>query len=155
MALRVLFLIHLLILVSGCVNSKAIEYLAVEIAKGEEVLNAALEFCGGLGELTQNCDSWKGANLVIDLNGRKMRIAGNSDGSVILVMHDQDVCSVFEEYCLTPESNANYKAIEAELTGNGLEVLRVNPVAAAKHIAGYKITVTGDGYSTLKSYAIP
>ena len=142
----------LLTLFAGCVNTEAIEYLQVDDAKGKKVFNAATEFCGGLGNLTQSCDAWQGANLQIEISKQKMRIAGNEGGTLILIMHSKDICGV-GEYCVTLENNISYEVVKEKLVKNGLSIKKINTVAVSHHISGYLASVNGDAYSLLKSYA--
>lgn len=147
-----IFVFFPLLLLSGCINSKAIDYLAVDDAKGNDILNVATKFCGSIGKLTQSCDAWQGANLQIEISNQKMRIAGNQDGDLILIMHSKDVCG-FGESCVNRENNDSYAIVKETLMNHGVTINHVNAVGLNNFISGYLIAVNGDAYSVLKAYA--
>ena len=82
---------------------------------------------------------------MIEIEGEKGRVAGSTDGSVLLVMLEDEL------KLDTFELNHLSHLIEDFLTTKGLSINEMQAMAGNGETAGYFFVFNGDAYSLLKS----
>ncbi len=98
--------------------------------------------------LTQDCSIFSYATRIIEIEGKKGRIAGSADGSVLLIMlKDELKLDTFELNHLS-------HLIEDFLTTKGLNITEMQAMAANGETSGYFFVFDGDAYSPLKTLTV-
>jgi hypothetical protein len=98
--------------------------------------------------LTQDCSIFSYATRMIEIEGERGRIAGSTDGSVLLVMLEDEL------KLDTFELNHLSHLIEDFLTTKGLSINEMQAMAGNGETAGYFFVFNGDAYSLLKSLTV-
>jgi hypothetical protein len=144
----------LIIFIGGCANKEIIQsYIPIE-AQGEEIVDAITMGCNSPYTLKQDCDSWQGANRLIEIKTLKMRVASSQSGKLILIMSDTNECKYGSFHCSTVANNRNFEVVKNLLHENNINILKVIPVVRTEYISGYLIFVSKDGYSLIKEYTL-
>jgi hypothetical protein len=140
--------------IGGCANKEIIQsYIPIE-AQGEEIVNAATMGCSSPYKLKQDCDSWQGANRLVEIKTLRMRVASSQNGKLILIMVDIKECNYGSFHCSTVANNRNFEVVKNLLHENNIKIRKVMPVVLTEHISGYLIFVSKDGYSLIKEYTV-
>ena len=98
--------------------------------------------------LDQDCSGASGAKRKIQFQDHMVRIAGSSDGSVVLIMANK--LFGFDTMRLTIATTA----IESFLIEKGLNIIERQAIAANGEIFGFYLVFDSDAYSILKEYTI-
>lgn len=98
--------------------------------------------------LTQDCSIFSYATRIIEIEGKRARIAGSADGNILLVMLEEEL------RLDTFELNYLSHLIEDFLTSNGLSINEMKAMAGNGETAGYFFVFDGDAYSLLKTLTI-
>ncbi len=98
--------------------------------------------------LTQDCSIFSYATRIIEIEGKRARIAGSADGNILLVMLEEEL------RLDTFELNYLSHLIEDFLTSKGLSINEMKAMAGNGETAGYFFVFDGDAYSLLKTLTI-
>ena len=122
-------------------------------AKGTEAISATAMTCSRPYELPQDCSSWSGATREIAIGDVNMKIAGSSDGRIVLLSGPRPNVDTLKG-SHTQITNFAYEIVKSELVDAGLEIVKVEPVASMGSLYGYVIELDGDAYSVLRAHSI-
>lgn len=98
----------------------------------------------------QDCSGFSGPKLVVKINDQQIKIAGSSDGKIILFRNDVPLIS----FGKTDENEMAFNVVEAALKSQNIKILEKIKLIEFTQVAGYIIKLDGDGYSILKSYCL-
>ena len=85
---------------------------------------------------------------MIEIEGKRARIAGSADGNILLVMLEEEL------RLDTFELNYLSHLIEDFLTSKGLSINEMKAMAGNGETAGYFFVFDGDAYSLLKKLTV-
>lgn len=152
---KLISIIFIITVLNGCgVKEDIVRKISAPESQHEKIVNAVWANCKRPEKLTQNCDSWQGANKVIQIADYRMRISATVDGKIILIMADKDECSGSDPRCVTDSNNRNYILLTSLFKKNGFEVEKVAVVATNFWVSGYYIYLNEDGYSILNKFTV-
>jgi len=151
------FLVLLVAVVAGCSTTPA-----VDESLGEESISGVSMSCKKPYELPQDCSIWSGATRKIEIEGFPVKIAGSSDGNIVLVMDAHIFGNAFKEGITlnlaedyqTVAANNSYEAVQKALNKNGVTISQVRPVVTLGRINGYVLVLASDGYTGLTEYSV-
>jgi hypothetical protein len=98
--------------------------------------------------LERDCSWISGPTRKIEISGLQLKVAGSSDGRVIVVIPDDQTKHAFKGDL----PNASVKAafeVAAELESQGVKIVRQIPIVTSGQAAGYVLELESDGYSLL------
>ncbi len=97
-------------------------------------------------KLTRDCNAFTGAGRKISVRGQNLKIAGSSEGKVILIRD----ASLIPRNSVSSTGSPQYNAVREALRAAGVKILRqrdlINPGNKA---GGFYLELDGDGYSIL------
>jgi hypothetical protein len=118
--------------------------------RGEKVpaVNAVTMSCSAPYPLTQNCSASGGANLKIRVGQLVARVAGSTDGRIVVIMTEAPIPS-------QAHSEEAVDAVGTLLAQTGAHIIKMEAlVLIGGTVPGYVITFDRDVYSVLKRYAV-
>ena len=117
--------------------------------KGQPVnaFSALSMTCTDPYEFVQDCSGFSGPTLRVKLRDLTVKVAGSSDGRIILVISQ----GVQPTQYLTEQAA---DAVQAEATTVNAKVLRIEGVALGGHVPGYILHFDKDVYTTVKKSAV-
>jgi hypothetical protein len=105
--------------------------------------------CNNPYKLTRDCNAFTGAGRKITVNGRKLKIAGSTDGKVVLVRD----AALIPGNSVSSTGSPQYDAVRDTLRAAGVKILRqrdlMNPGNKA---GGFYLEMDRDGYSVLAAH---
>ena len=122
-------------------------------AEGVEHVSAIGMGCNNPYELTQSCSGFSGATQLVEITGFQFKIAGNSDGTVVLMMGAKQMSDAWTGKS-TETANVAFEVVKKYLVDNGVTITLVEPVSSGALLAGYIITADGDAYTLLARNAV-
>ncbi len=140
----------------GCVSVEPVK----ESANNPSVSTTQVA-CGKPIGFTQDCDSFNGAKRKIEIDDQAIRIAGNEEGDVVLIM-DGDMWKntltqnpfVFSSYKSSRAVNDAYYLVKSVLEDHKISITDTHTVAMWGDIDGYVIELDGNGYDVLKTFSV-
>ena len=121
--------------IGGCANQKDVQsYIPFE-AQGQEVVNAITMGCSRPFKLEQDCDSWQGANRLVEVKGLRMRVSSSKSGKLVLLMVNRKECNYGSSHCSTVSNNRNFELIKSLFIENEIKIRNVIPVVNDEVIA--------------------
>ncbi len=113
-----------------------------------EIISAVTMTCDNPYPLGQDCLK-KRPNRTIRIGDQEMKIAGSSDGKVVLIMNMQEL------FIDDASALACLELVRNELlTKGGITVQKAVNVMFDRKIRGFFLELDGDGYSFLKNYTV-
>jgi len=99
-------------------------------------------------KLDQDCSIWWGAKRTIKINEKEIKVAGSTDGKIILLM-DNKIATDNERL------SSCFQLVKEKLLSNGVEILKVTKFIFARNKDyAYILALNNDGYSILKNYTV-
>lgn len=122
-------------------------------AEGVEHISAIGMGCKKPYELTQDCSGLSGAKRLVEISGFQFKIAGSSDGSIVLMMGAKPTSDAWSGKS-AETANVAYELTKKLLAENGVGVVKAEPVSSGAMLAGYVITADGDAYTVLSKMTV-
>ena len=96
--------------------------------------------CSSPYELSQDCSGLSGPTKKISISGMEMKVAGTSDGTVIVMFGTSSMSPNMQEI------NASYELIKRELVANQIGIIKVTPIISSNILFGYAIETDRPSY---------
>lgn len=100
--------------------------------------------CSHPYKLTQSCNIFSGPSRSITVGGQKLKIAGSTDGKVILIRS-----SSLLDLNVTTSGSPQYEAVRQALNRANLHIIRQRDMVTSGSPIGFFLELDGDGYSAL------
>ena len=142
--LPTVFIAALASAVVGC-SRPAVRVLDAEGATSVSSLGMTCERPFGL---TQDCSSWRGPTKKINVGGHAIKVAGNADGTVV-VLFGQDNNRKERQ-----TANLAYELLKRELVDRGYEIAKVTPIEFDGLMSGYAIETTEPNYHLWHEFSV-
>lgn len=113
----------------------------------DDQISALTTTCKKPYKLDQDCSSWSGAKRTIKINEKEIKVAGSTDGKIILIMDKQFVPD-------DARLSSCFQLVKEKLLSNGIGIIKVTKLVTGKKDYGYILELNGDGYSILKNYTV-
>ena len=113
---------------------------------GEEIGGISMS-CSNPYKLERDCSILSGAKHGVIVSGKKLKVASNMAGTIILVMPDTGLIYTGSKSIWNPI--LALKDTAEHLQQNGVEILKINPVTTAGRFIGYVLELDHEGYGLL------
>jgi hypothetical protein len=113
-------------------------------------INAVSMSCSDPYALAQDCSVWSGATLRVKLSDLTSKVAGTSDGRVILVMSEKRGLLTPTQY----QAELAADAVQAAAATVDAKLLKLEGLATGGSVPGYILHFDKDVYTTLKKSAV-
>lgn len=128
------------VLLTACVSNPPI---LVPDSLNNDSISAVGMTCSSPHELSQDCSGLSGPTKKISISGMKMKVAGTSGGTVIVMFGTSSMNPNMQEI------NASYELIKRELVANKIGIIKVTPVISTNILFGYAIETDKPAYELI------
>ncbi|MEX2961554.1 hypothetical protein [Microbulbifer sp. TYP-18] len=133
-----ILIIFIATLLTACISNPPV--LVPDSLKNDSISAIGMT-CNSPYKLEQDCSSLSGPTKKVFISGVEMKVAGTSDGKVIVMFGASSISPNMQEI------NTSYELIKRELVSNEVDILKVTPVISSNILFGYAIETDKSAYS--------
>jgi len=133
------------ITLTGCASAPAIR---VADAEGIEAVSGVSMGCENPFKLTRDCSGFSGPTKSINLNGHKVKVAGNEEQTITVIFGGKLVSGV------TQATNLGYELLKRELSNRNIKILKVTPIESSGLMFGYAVETDVPHYQIWEDFKI-
>ncbi|QFT55379.1 hypothetical protein [Microbulbifer sp. THAF38] len=128
------------VLLTACVSNPPV---LVPDSLNNDSISAVGMTCSSPHQLSQDCSGLSGPTKKISISGMKMKVAGSSDGTVIVMFGSSSMSPNMQEI------NTSYELIKRELVASKIGIIKVTPVISSNILFGYAIETDKPAYELI------
>lgn len=128
------------VLLTACVSNPPV---LVPDSVNNDSISAIGMTCGSPHKLSQDCSGLSGPTKKISISGIKMKVAGTSDGTVIVMFGTSSISPNMQEI------NTSYELIKRALVANKIGIVKTTPVISSNILFGYAIETDKPAYKLI------
>ena len=138
--IRNILLLFFSVLLTACVSTPTV---IVPDSLNNDSISAVGMTCSSPHKLSRDCSGLSGPTKNICISGIKMKVAGTSDGMVVVMFGTSSMNPNMQEI------NASYELIKRELVGNKIGIVKATPVISSNILFGYAIETDKPAYEII------